>query len=134
MLGGARWYLRVPAAALAGIPYLAVSYFAEGAFKEPLFALFFLGFVLALRERTRDVAGADGRGGVAVFGVTALAWPAAALLWLGALELLHGWRPDLGRWARPRLLGALAGLLAVVVGWLRSSESSTSSRLGRGPP
>ena len=116
MLGDARWYLRLPAAALAGIPYLAASYFAEGAFKEPLFALFFLGFVAALRERRVTSLLLTTAGAVAVFGVTALAWPAAALLWLGTLELLHGWRPDLGRWGRWRMLGALAGLLALAVG------------------
>ena len=55
-------------------------------------------------------------GGIGVFGISALAWPAAALLWLAALELLHGWRPDLGRWGQKRLLGALAGLLAAGVG------------------
>lgn len=112
-LDGSRWYLRAPAAALTGIPYLAASYFAQGAFKEPLLGLFLLGFVLTLRE-----AGGAGRldsrralslvltaaAGVAVFGIAALAWPAAAVLWLGALELLHGWRPDLGRWGLRRLL------------------------------
>jgi hypothetical protein len=51
LLGGTRWYLRLPGAALVGTSYLVVSYFAEGAFKEPLFALFFLGFVVALGER-----------------------------------------------------------------------------------
>jgi hypothetical protein len=115
-LGGARWYLRAPAAALTGIAYLAVSYFAEGAFKEPLLALFFLGFVLALHERRLVPLVLTSAGGVAVFGISALAWPAAALLWLGALELVHGWRPDLGRWRPKRLLLAVCVLIPVAAG------------------
>ena len=42
---------------------------------------------------------------MAVFGITALAWPAAAL-WLGSLELLGGRRPDLARWRLRRWLPA----------------------------
>jgi len=100
---------------------LAVSYFAEGAFKEPLLALFLLGFVLALREIHSEER-RDARvglalilttaGGVAVFGISALAWPAAALLWLGGLELLGGRRPDFARWRLRRWLPAI-GALAV---------------------
>jgi hypothetical protein len=120
-LGGIRWYLRLPAAVLTGIAYLSVSYFAQGAFKEPLLALFLLGFVLALREAHSDER-RDARlglalilttaGGVAVFGISALAWPSAALLWLGGLELLGGRRPDLERWHVRRWLPAI-GALAV---------------------
>ncbi|MBA3264097.1 MAG: hypothetical protein H0T69_16830 [Thermoleophilaceae bacterium] len=122
-LDGARWYLRMPAAALTGVPYLAVSYLAQGAFKEPLLALLFLGFVLALREAYGS-GRSDARlalallltaaAGVAVFGIAALAWPAAALLWLGALELLHGRRPQLSR-RQTRLLPAVAGLAVAAV-------------------
>ncbi len=114
LLGGTRWYLRVPAAALTGVAYLAVSYLAEGAFKEPLLALLFLGFVLALSERRALplllMAGAC----VAVFGVSGLAWPAAALVWLGILQLLHGRRLDLGRWRpdRRRAVGLAAAAVA----------------------
>lgn len=123
-LDGSKWYLRAPAAALTGVTYLATSYFAQGAFKEPLLALFFLGFVLTLRE-----AHASGRAGpwhgaallltaaagVAVFGVAALAWPAAALVWLGALEFLRGWRPNLDRLRLRRLLAPVAVLAAAGV-------------------
>jgi hypothetical protein len=94
-LQGSPWYLRLPGAGLVGISYLPISYFAQGAFKEPLLALFFLGFLLTLRD-WRAGAVADVRhalalaltaaGGVAVFGVTALLWPAAALAWLAVLE------------------------------------------------
>jgi hypothetical protein len=126
-LDGARWYLRIPAASLAGVPYLAASYFAQGAFKEPLLALFVLGFVLTLREWRRSAqphrrhAAAlvlTTGGGVAVFGVTALAWPAAVLGWFAVLELAHGrMRVDLRKWLpRRRVAGAaaLAGLAVAV--------------------
>jgi hypothetical protein len=128
-LGGIRWYLRLPAAALTGVAYLSVSYFAQGAFKEPLLALFLLGFVLALRD-VHDEGRRDARlglalivttaGGVAVFGITALAWPAAAVLWLAGLELLGGRRPDLARWHLRRWLPvigavAVAGCVALVL-------------------
>ena len=118
-LAGIKWYLRLPAAALVGIPYLGVSYFAEGAFKEPLLALLVLGFVLALRE-IHGEGRRDARmgfalilttaGGVAVFGITALAWPAAVLAWLVCLELLGGRRPDLAQWRLRRWLPAIGAL------------------------
>jgi hypothetical protein len=43
---------RTAAALLVGLPYLVASYFAQGAFKETVQALFVLAFVLALREST----------------------------------------------------------------------------------
>jgi hypothetical protein len=45
--------LRIPAALVVGLAYLTASYFAQGSFKETMQALFFLAFVLALRESTR---------------------------------------------------------------------------------
>jgi hypothetical protein len=47
-----RWR-RTAAALLVGLPYLVASYYAQGAFKEVIQALFVLAFVLALRESTR---------------------------------------------------------------------------------
>jgi hypothetical protein len=44
---------RAAAALLVGLPYLVASYYAQGAFKETMQALFFLAFVLALREGGR---------------------------------------------------------------------------------
>jgi hypothetical protein len=46
--------LRIPAALLIGLTYMVASYFAQGSFKETMQALFFLAFVLALREASRD--------------------------------------------------------------------------------
>ena len=45
---------RTVAALLVGLPYLVASYFAQGAFKETMQALFLLAFVLALREASRN--------------------------------------------------------------------------------
>ena len=108
---------------LVGLPYLTASYMAMGAFKEPILALCFLGFVLTLRD-----ARAAGRltyrhaaalvlttaGGVADFGMAALAWPAGVLIWLGVMEGPRRVR-EARRWAlrRPRVMWALAGGAAV---------------------
>jgi hypothetical protein len=48
--------LRIPAALVVGLTYMAASYFAQGAFKETMQALFFLAFVLALRETSVNPA------------------------------------------------------------------------------
>jgi hypothetical protein len=48
--------LRVPAALVVGLTYMVASYFAQGSFKETMQALFFLAFVLALRESTTNPA------------------------------------------------------------------------------
>ncbi len=45
---------RIAAALVVGLPYLVASYFAQGAFKETIQALFVLAFVLALRESGRS--------------------------------------------------------------------------------
>jgi hypothetical protein len=45
---------RTAAALLVGLTYVVASYFAQGAFKETMQALFLLAFVLALREGTRS--------------------------------------------------------------------------------
>jgi hypothetical protein len=46
--------LRTPAALVIGLTYLVASYFAQGAFKETMQALFVLAFVLSLREVSRN--------------------------------------------------------------------------------
>jgi hypothetical protein len=46
--------LRTPAALVIGLTYLVASYFAQGAFKETMQALFVLAFVLALREASTN--------------------------------------------------------------------------------
>jgi hypothetical protein len=48
--------LRIPAALVVGLTYMVASYFAQGSFKETIQALFFLAFVLSLREASQDPA------------------------------------------------------------------------------
>jgi hypothetical protein len=123
-LEGSAWYLRIPAAVLTGIPYLPASYFAQGAFKEPMLALFFLGFLLTLRDWRRhgvpDVRralalGLTTAGGVAVFGVVGLVWFAAALVWLAILEPAARRRVALRRWHPSRARLALIGATAIAL-------------------
>ncbi len=45
--------IRTAAALVVGLAYVVASYFAQGAFKETMLALFLLGFVLCLREFRR---------------------------------------------------------------------------------
>ncbi len=47
-------HLRIPAALVIGLTYMAASYFAQGSFKETMQALFFLAFALALREASQN--------------------------------------------------------------------------------
>ncbi len=49
-------YLRIPASLVVGLTYMVVSYFAQGSFKETMQALFFLAFILALREASQNPA------------------------------------------------------------------------------
>jgi hypothetical protein len=46
--------VRTAAALVVGLAYVVASYFAQGAFKETMLALFLLGFVLCLRESWQD--------------------------------------------------------------------------------
>ena len=48
------WPLRIAAALVVGLTYMVASYYAQGSFKETMQALFFLAFVLALRESSRN--------------------------------------------------------------------------------
>jgi len=84
---------RTAGALLVGLAYLLASYFAQGAFKEVLEALFVLAFVLALRESTRPgwrelplrlvPAAAIAAGAVYAYSFPGLLWLAgAAVLWV----------------------------------------------------
>jgi hypothetical protein len=108
---------RSAGALLVGLAYLLASYFAQGAFKEVLEALFVLAFALALRESARPgwrelplrfVPAAL----IAVGAVYSYSFP--GLLWLLGTAVL--WVP-LQRSARRRALlrpALLAGLLLLV--------------------
>jgi len=83
---------RTAAALVVGLAYVVASYFAQGAFKETMQALFLLAFVLSLRAATRDPAwkGLTLRfvpaALIAVGSVYAYSFP--GLLWLGGAAVL----------------------------------------------
>jgi hypothetical protein len=100
---------RTAGALLVGLAYVVASYFAQGAFKETMQALFLLAFVLALREADRGWRDLPLRfvpaALIAVGSVYAYSFP--GLIWLGGTAVLwllasaaggRGWgsRPHLG--------------------------------------
>ncbi len=110
---------RTAAALVVGLAYMVASYFAQGAFKETIEALFLLGFVLALREAGRGWAELPLRFApaalIAVGAVYAYSFP--GLIWLGGAFVF--WllaEAALGRrqppW-RPLLLAAVPFLVLV---------------------
>jgi hypothetical protein len=115
--------MRAGAALVVGLAYVVASYFAQGAFKETMQALFLLAFVLALREsggpewRERSLrflpAALIAAGSVYAYSFPGLIWLVPTLvLWL-ALE-----RGAPLRSPRPLLLGlfAFAVLVAPEIG------------------
>jgi hypothetical protein len=83
---------RTVAALLVGLPYLVASYYAQGAFKETMQALFLLAFVLALREAIRNPAWRElplrfvPAAVIAIGSVYTYSFP--GLLWLGGALLI----------------------------------------------
>ena len=81
---------RTAGALLVGLAYVVASYFAQGAFKETMQALFLLAFVLALREADRDWRDLSLRfvpaALIAVGSIYAYSFP--SLIWLGGAAAL----------------------------------------------
>ncbi|HWC49804.1 MAG TPA: hypothetical protein VG448_13060 [Solirubrobacterales bacterium] len=81
---------RTAGALLVGLAYVVASYFAQGAFKETMQALFLLAFVLALRESDRAWADLPLRfvpaALIAVGSVYTYSFP--GLIWLGGAAVL----------------------------------------------
>jgi len=81
---------RTAGALLVGVAYVVASYFAQGAFKETMQALFLLAFVLALREADRRWSELPLRyvpaALIAVGSVYAYSFP--GLIWLGGAAVL----------------------------------------------
>lgn len=106
---------RTAAALLVGLPYLVATYFAQGAFKETIQALFVLAFVLALRESGRTWGDLQLRfvpaailavGSIYVYSFPGLIWLAAILIiWLAFERKLP---------VRPLLLGLVVFLIGVL--------------------
>jgi hypothetical protein len=103
---------RTAGALLVGLTYITASYFAQGAFKETMQALYLLAFVLALRETDRTWADLPLRyvpaaliavGSVYTYSFPGLIWLGGAfVLWLLGNVLLAGG----GRVRRPRASSA----------------------------
>ncbi len=66
--------LRIPAALVVGLAYMVASYFAQGAFKETMQALFVLAFALSLRERQLIPAALIAAGSVYTYSFPGLLW------------------------------------------------------------
>jgi hypothetical protein len=92
---------RTAGALLVGLAYLAASYFAQGAFKETMQALYLLAFILALREAETDWTSSlrfVPAALVAVGSVYAYSFP--GLIWLTAALVI---------WCLASLLPAVGG-------------------------
>jgi hypothetical protein len=93
--------LRIPAALVVGLTYMVASYFAQGSFKETMQALFFLAFVLALREASANPTWRDlplrfvpaallAVGSVYTYSFPGLIWLIGAAVVWGIIELAQG--------------------------------------------
>ena len=92
---------RTAAALVVGLAYVVASYFAQGAFKETIEAFLLLGFVLALREATREPVESQFRfvplalvavGTVYVYSFPGLLWLLGTAIVWGVVELLRARR------------------------------------------
>lgn len=121
--------VRTAAALVVGLAYVVASYFAQGDFKETIFALFLLGFVLCLRESWREPIESKLRfvplalipvGAVYVYSFPGLLWLfGTAVVW-AIVELGSGWFRDrdrvrsvVGQLTKPTLIG-IAVLVVLV--------------------
>ena len=127
---------RTAAALLVGLPYLVASYYAQGAFKEVIQALFVLAFVLALRESTRAWRDLPLRfvpaALIAIGSVYVYSFP--GLIWLAAIAAI--WATT--KWATSKYAPPAGGAAAGVPhsGGLRRSPSTwgrTARDRTRGP-
>ena len=108
---------RTAGALLVGLAYVVASYFAQGAFKETMQALFVLAFVLALRESSRSWQDLSLRfvpaaliavGSVYTYSFAGLIWLVAALAIWVVLESVSSKR-------RPPVRELLLGLVVFFV-------------------
>ncbi|HVW48348.1 MAG TPA: hypothetical protein VHA76_14935 [Solirubrobacterales bacterium] len=107
--------LRTAAALVVGLAYVVASYFAQGAFKETMLALFLLGFVLCLRESVREPIGSRWRfvplalipvGAVYTYSFPGLLWLLGTAVVWAIVELGLGWFRD-----GDRVRAAVGGLV-----------------------
>jgi len=118
---------RTAGALVVGLAYVVASYFAQGAFKETMQALFLLAFVLALRAGSRDPDWRDlplryvPAALLAVGSVYTYSFP--GLIWLGGAAVI--WL--LAEWVAGRAARAAGG---VVVGVPHSAGRGAPEHMG----
>lgn len=112
---------RTAGALLVGLAYVVASYFAQGAFKETMQALFLAAFVLALREASGDWRGFQLRfmpaafialGSIYAYSFPGLIWLGGALVFWLVVEALRG-RVDRGTFRGLAIAGFYFLVLAV---------------------
>jgi hypothetical protein len=112
---------RTAAALVVGLAYVVASYFAQGAFKETIEAFLLLGFVLALRETTREPVESQLRfvpcaliamGTVYVYSFPGLLWLLGTAIVWAVVELVRARRVPASL-VRPALIG-LAVLVVLI--------------------
>ena len=146
--------LRAPAAAFAAVTYMAAAWVAQGAFKEPLLALFVLGFAMSVGRLVQDgrplgrasavPAGVLAAAALLTFGHLALAWLGTVVVIVVVLALVA--RPPgadlvgpVRRAAVPIALGLAAAVVAVAVEiprlwhFFSAIGSGTANAAGGGP-
>jgi hypothetical protein len=125
-LRGLRPAPRVIAAVLASLPYLITAYLGQEAFKEPIIALFLLGFALLLPSTTSPARavplGVIAAGAVYTYSFPGLFWLGAAAAIYLAIQLVTGAprSPRAGLWA----VGGAIAVLAVLTApeWTRMAD------------
>ncbi|HKG36149.1 MAG TPA: hypothetical protein VKA89_06900 [Solirubrobacterales bacterium] len=115
---------RILAALVVGLPYMVASYYAQGAFKELIEALFILAFFLGLREvvatpgHPRPLAGVPlallAAGSLYVYSFPGLAWIVAGAAVWAAFVLIRAGRERF-RLMRAALRPALFALLVFAI-------------------
>jgi hypothetical protein len=118
---------RTAAALVVGLAYVVASYFAQGAFKETMQALFLLGFVLTLRESGRSWSDRPLRfvpaALLAVGSIYTYSFP--GLIWLGGAFVI---------WVLGELaLSQAAARAGGAVGGTSPEEASATGRAGGSP-
>ncbi len=111
---------RILAAALVALPYLAAAYLAQGAFKEPIEALFLLAFAFLLPGATTVRRGLPlaviAAGAVYAYSFPGLFWLLGAAAIYVLVALIRGTRPAVPmRGTRPAIPWAGAAVVGVLV-------------------